>query len=340
MQKPENIGFFSNIILLTGLTLSGLVPMFFIGDGFSDHPAQLNVYDHTVTLPVPGNPLTVQAAVLQASEPESKNDLGAVYQSIRANAQAAPHVAVTAPSMPMPVGFDGRWSVVSLDGGQVNLQVLKQAYTLRQTQNRAGAEYFDYAAYLFSQVGKQVSNPALARQFTRLSADADAMAYHIRQASALRFDGRPTDNLAHMKIRSDMLSHINELNSAGVQVIDLDQAGQVITQGKPAANVAQGQALARFHQTLDRITGNPAFRKQYPQTYRVVQAQAAVLESLAMNVELRWESVFDCTRTTNEACARNQVADKMHIYAAQTAQAGEIDLATESAIYQWLTTGS
>ena len=357
MREPANIGFYSNLALLTGLTLSALVPMYFMGSDLNAGAASFNK-GNTMQMTSSAVSVSANALASSATSPNASSQtekLSALYEQIQAeqaeasstnttNSENQPspqheHAAVV-PALPMPVGFNGEWSTVSLDGGKIKLQVLKKAYTLSQTRNKAGAEYFDYAAYLFGQMRQQMNDPELEAQFARLSSEADAMAHHVREASALRFDGTPDESMMHMEVRSGILYHLSDLNPDAMRVIDVDEHGRNITPTGSkiiAPAQKQGRTLARFAQTMRVIAKNPAVQQNYPQTLRVIQEQADMLEALAMNLELRWESVFDCEGIAADTCAHGQVASRMRVYAAQNAPAASSrDMATADAIYQWL----
>lgn len=306
----------SNLIMLIGFTLSAFVPMML-----------------TDSLPVDMTPkLSFPSGLAMAA------DTGA-EMTARPVVATGPLPGDVPVVMPVPVGFDGLWTSVLLDGGRLRLQVLKHAYTLSQTRNQAGAEYFDYSAGLFTQMAQQVAadDPNLSRALMQLGAQSTAMGNHVSQAMSLRFDGKPGGDFNHLQVRRAILEQLDPLNAGRSQVVDFDEAGHALS-GKSAQLLAvtRGPALNEFMATLSAIRNNPAAQARYPQMLSVVVHQSGVLEQLALNTRLRWESVYNCDSQVTGDCAAHQDAMRMKLYAVQMMPSSRVALASETSIWLWL----
>lgn len=255
-----------------------------------------------------------------------------------AAANTAPSAAVEVP-VPMdypytlPIGFSPDWTHVSLDG-DISMQVLGESLPLPQTRQQLGAEYYEYSAYLYRQAAVQIRDTEMAGQLEQLSRTAETLGQRLQKAATLRFEGLPDESLKHLKVRGQLLGQLEELNTRSLRVTDLDQHGQAVYPQQPRRDAYQAGALIRQFQTeLATLKALPA-AQSYPQVMALVTHQAALMERLARNVELRWETVFHCdepgqpTRTL-----------RMKLFAAQSLKPEQVSLATAATLRERISLG-
>ncbi len=194
-----------------------------------------------------------------------------------------------------------QWLNVRLDRGAVTLDVLKEGFSIQDTQNHSGSEYFDYAGYLFTQISNNVDDAELSKQLTTLSSQSHSMSNSLQKAFNSHFEGVPTENMNHLSVRSDILFHLNQLNTNTVHLVDKNKYGGIL-QNKSPDNFQAGSTMRQFNATLATITNDLEFQQAYPQTYAVILQQAQLLQELVQHLELRWESALDCDKDSMSAC--------------------------------------
>ncbi len=223
-------------------------------------------------------------------------------------------------SLHLPEGFQAQWQEVSLDGGGVKLKTLERKFSLAQTENGSGSEYYDYAAALFDQMSSQVKDPQLSGKLHTLSQRAQHLGYQVRQASALQFEGAPSGDMGHLQVHAAILAHLEDLNQNPVVRVNYDPDGHPLGHAGAAASVP-GKSLQGFHQNVQAILDDPASAR-YPQTMSLLRQEAALLEKLSTHLSLRWESTLDCSGGPD--CAGR--AMYVRLYTRQTLPAKEIAL--------------
>lgn len=261
-----------------------------------DHAAQLGVSGWTVA-----EARAVEGAPVMAEVP----------------AAAAP--GFDPASLHLPDGFTPAWTDVALDG-HVRLKTLQRKFSLSQTENGSGSEYYDYSAALFEQMAAQVEEPRLAGKLHTLSRQAQHLGYQVRQASALRFEGAPSGDMAHLQVHADILAHLEDLNANPVVRASYDPDGHPLGDAGAAASVP-GKSLQGFQQNVQAILDDPASTR-YPQTMGLLRQEAALLEKLSTHLSLRWESTLDCSGDSH--CAGRALY--VRLYTRQTLPASEIAL--------------
>ncbi len=194
-----------------------------------------------------------------------------------------------------------QWLNVRLDRGAVTLDVLKEGFSIEDTQNHSGSEYFDYAGYLFTQISNNVDDTELSKQLNTLGSQSHSMSNSLKKAFTSHFEGVPTQNMNHLSVRSDILFHLNQLNTNTVHIVDKNKYGGVL-QNKSPDNFKAGSTMRQFNATLDTLKNDLEFQQTYPQTYAVILQQAGLLQELVQHLELRWESALDCDQDSMSAC--------------------------------------
>ncbi len=202
-----------------------------------------------------------------------------------------------------------QWANQSLDGNTIHLRILQSPLTLAETSQQSGLEAFDYAAALYGQMARQVSNPKLSAQLATLQLKTQAMAQSIRQAGALRFEGRPTEDMAHLQVRSILANYMGQLHAGSQLTARYNHHGQLLEEKQTAAKA--GHALLSYQDSLQELLQNPD-TTQYPETMRLIQQESAIMAQLANHLTLRWDSVHYCP----EEC--QPVSTEMRIYMQQT----------------------
>jgi hypothetical protein len=216
----------------------------------------------------------------------------------------------------LPSGFQPEWKQLRLDG-QIPVEVLARKFTLAQTQDRAGSEYYDYSAYLFEQMSANMPEQALAGRLQTLSLQAQTLGDALRQAAAIRYDGTPSEDMSHLRVRSSIMFHLNDLNPAALVTAQYNQHGKLISQEKSAHAQPTGEALESFLQNAQAVLNDPASAR-YPQTMSLIRTERDLLLKLAEHLTLRWESTVYC----QQAC--NGAASRIRIYVRQTLPEREI----------------
>ncbi|WP_373532634.1 hypothetical protein [Vampirovibrio sp.] len=225
--------------------------------------------------------------------------------------KANPLAIIFAPAKP-PVLLSGGepllWRQRLLDNASIHLETLDKPLTLQQTTLASGAEAFDYAAYLYGQLADEVKSSELTAQFKTLKDKTQALGNTIRQASALRFDGAPTEDMAHLRVRATLMSYLQNLNNGAFITARYNQQGGLLEENRTPAS--SGQALTSYLSSVQQLLNHPA-ASQYPDTMRLVRAETALLSQLSQNMTLHWESTLYCPNRCED------VATSTRIYAQQ-----------------------
>jgi hypothetical protein len=193
----------------------------------------------------------------------------------------------------VPQGFQPSWENLSLDYGRVRLKMLKYPYAIGQTENGLGWEYFSYAASLFRQIAQEVREPELAERLRVLSTQAEGLGYTLQEAGRHRYDGPPTPDMMHLKVREHLLSLVQNFNPGNLLTVDYNDKGHVLAQAENALSAAAGEGLNAFLKNSRDILQSPNAR-QYPQTLQLIHLQSRWLEQVAKNLTLRWDNVRYC----------------------------------------------
>jgi len=212
------------------------------------------------------------------------------------------------------------WKIQNFDS-TIQLQVLKTPISLSETEQKTGLEKFFYTAYLYRQMAQQVKDPVLAKRFSQLSSQADSMGNTLKRAMRTRFEGRPNEEMTHLQVRASISYELTQLSQSPMRLVDYNKLGAVISQS-PLPPAEAGPLTRQFEASLAGLQSS-----QYPQTIALAKQQGAQLSKLARNLELRWESMFECTQPTLPSClsaySQNIPAKgprKMRIYVRQNWQ--------------------
>jgi hypothetical protein len=190
------------------------------------------------------------------------------------------------------------WRQSLLDNA-IHLETLDKPLKLQQTTLASGAEAFEYAAYLYGQMAHEVKNGELAAHFKTLKSKAQALGNAIRQSSMLRFDGPPSEDMAHLQVRATLLSYLHSLNKGTQITARYNQHGDLVEELRTPP--APGQALSSYLSSLQQLLNHPA-ASQYPDTMRLVSQESVLLSQLSQNMTLHWESTLYCPqRCENKA---------------------------------------
>lgn len=200
------------------------------------------------------------------------------------------------------------WAQISLDQDLVKLKVLKAPLTLAQTTQKAGSEAFDYAAYLYSQMAQEIQDTELSTHLKRLSIEAQALGQSLRQASQIRFDGPPSNDMGHLQIRTAILDHLNVLNQGALITARYNQQGTLLNEEQ--GSFSAGKGFTNYLATLNQIKTHPA-AQQYPETLALITQESELLGQLSKNLTLRWESTMECPHHCQD------IATFMRIYLRQ-----------------------
>ncbi len=212
-----------------------------------------------------------------------------------------------------------QWANQSLDGNTIRLRVLQSPLTLAETSQQSGLEAFEYAAALYGQMARQIPSQTLSDQLTALQLKAQAMAQSIRQAGTLRFEGRPTEDMAHLQVRALLANHLGQLHAGSQVTARYNQHGQLLEETKTSAQ--PGKALLSYEGSLRDLLRNPDAAR-YPETLRFIQQESAILAQLARHLTLRWDSVHYCPQECQP------ISTEMRIYMQQTLPADTLASAT------------
>jgi hypothetical protein len=228
-----------------------------------------------------------------------------------------------------PKDLSRHWQQVSFDNGKILLQLTEDIRNPSEPAHRLGSKYFRYAGYLFHQLAGQIHEQQLTEQLTLLGNQAESLGFLVFQSGLRRFDGPPAEDMTHLKIQNAILSHLSQLNSQAIHVQDFNSAGVPFrslqlknSQTKDQETAQAGDALKAFLATAKAIENNPAFYS-LPESKKLVASQVNLLKQLALHLELRWESTFDCQTREINAC--QGVVKNMKIYAVQTLPMQTID---------------
>ncbi len=283
----------------------------------------------------PFTPSSVQAAALNmpvmhiadlpTTSSNEPNTIEALKAELIQDIQAEHEPVLQLP--PMPQTFTPQWATLDLDKQRIQLHVLTQGYPLTDTWQQSGMEAFEYNAYLFDQMAIQVDDPLLAQHLKNLSLQSQELALHLRKATKTRFDGPPTADLNHLKVRADILEPLQELIENPQEMLDLNQNGIPFPQKYPSkySKTIPGPGIQKLEATLAQMEKLPTSHK-YPETMKLVRSQVNAMRVLAQQMTLQWESYFACSQTERSRCGNRVV--RMKIYAQQTASSDQFTLAT------------
>lgn len=201
------------------------------------------------------------------------------------------------------------WMNQALDDGAIRLRTIKTPLTLADTTQQSGLEAFEYAAALYGQMARQMPSQSVSAQLTALQLKAQAMAQAIRQAGDLRFAGPPTEDMAHLQVRTLLANHLAQIHAGSQVTARYNQHGQLLEEQQTAAKA--GYALLSYQGSLQDLLRNPEAAR-YPETLRFIQQESAILAQLARHLTLRWDSVHYCPQECQP------VSTEMRIYMQQT----------------------
>lgn len=183
------------------------------------------------------------------------------------------------------------WRQSLLDNDSIHLETLDKPLTLQQTTMASGVEAFEYAAYLYGQMAHEVKNGELAAHFKTLKGKTQALGNAIRQTSMLRFDGPPSEDMAHLRVRETLLSYLHSLNNGALITARYNQQGGLLEEHRTLPS--PGRALTSYLNSVQQLLKHPA-ASQYPDTMRLVSAESVLLSQLSQNMTLHWESTLYC----------------------------------------------
>lgn len=298
----------------------------------------------SVTHPQPEPLLREPTAEAASISPEKTDSVNQRYQEARQQVQqdkpaletsviknvplkSSPEVAL--PSLPS--GFQPQWQPLSLDENKIHLTVLNKPFALKQTQGGTGAEYYTYAGYIYRQIGSELDRQAgraniLGGHFKELAAVSEQMAADLRQATMMHYDGPPSEDMEHLQVRANIMFSLGNLNPNGLRTIDLDQNGRLLHGPGSAPTKTRGALLQKYDAILGKIAAH-AESQHYPKTMMLVKRQSELLHQLASNLELRWESVYQCQSTS--IC--RDVPSHMRVYVKQSMPGQKVSIAMDSA---------
>lgn len=187
------------------------------------------------------------------------------------------------------------WQTRTFDS-QIQLEMLNKQLSLAETDQKTGLETFFYTAYLYRQMADQVKDPILAKKLSRLSSQADSMGNTLQRAMRTQFEGRPNEDMTHLQVRASMAYELGQLSQSPLRLVDYNKLGAVISQS-PIPPAQPGPLTQQFEANLAGLQS-----QQYPQTVTLARQHGMKVSKLARNLELRWESVFECSNTTLTTC--------------------------------------
>lgn len=202
------------------------------------------------------------------------------------------------------------WSQIGLDQNLVKLKVLKTPATLAETTQKTGSEAFEYAAYLYSQMAQEIKDSELSAHLKRLSVEAQALGSALRQASQIRFDGPPSEDMNHLKARLAIINRLQPLSRSPLLITArYDQQGALLNEEQ--GHFMAGQGLTNYLNTVQQIQSLPA-ANQYPETLSLISMESELLSEIAQSITLRWESTMQCPSHCDD------IATFMRIYLRQS----------------------
>ncbi|MBX2861870.1 MAG: hypothetical protein KTR14_11600 [Vampirovibrio sp.] len=223
----------------------------------------------------------------------------------------------------VPVLFqhqDLRWETVGLDQGKIKLKVLSHEPDLTLTQAGLGAEYFTYSGYLFEQMAAQVKDKSLSTRLTAMANQAKQMGTLVRGTANNWFDGTPTTNMSHLKVRAKILANLNELNQRSVMQIYYNQHGDIMeTPFKGSLDQSktnQTSAMAKFLNAAQQLR-EEASMHQYSDMKNVVDTHVRLISTLGQNLELRWENTYYCPKSDTDINSCHTTPTNTKIYTIQ-----------------------
>lgn len=250
--------------------MSGLAPVFLRGRLLASVRAAAIIGLVLVTLAVINRPHTG----LQADSVEPPDDRGrtpafaalATYPVLSQETEEAENDGKTAVAdaaaesflAPLPTGYIPEWEHLTTGEG-ITLQILKNPFRLDQTHRKLGGEHFSYTAWLFRQAAMQVEEADWRNELNGLAADADELGFSVRESGRLWFEGTPTGNMNHLRVRSQIMAHLNELNSGAVHLIDEDETGKRQDHGLGPEGRRPGASLSHFMERLSALEANGFF---------------------------------------------------------------------------------
>lgn len=248
-------------------------------------------------------------ATVQASEVANQEEIIPTNTLLAANPQkTASHKP---PVMPLPASLQNAWKPVALDNNQIRLQMLAKPFHLSETTHQVGSEAFDYASFLFDQIANGIRDAGLSAKLQTLSLRAQTMGNALRQASSVRFDGAPSEDMQHLQVRSTILFQLQGLNPNALITAQYNQHGKLLHESTPAKGIQSGEELKAFLSQAQEVLNHP-MAKQYPRTMELIRQESALLKEVANHVTLRWESTLYCQHSCDS------IATYMRVYTRQT----------------------
>lgn len=208
----------------------------------------------------------------------------------------------------LPKGFNGKWQQVTMDE-HVHIQALADPFTLPQTTDKLGHEFFYYDAYLFEQMASQVTSEELQQKLMALAANTKQMGDFIAQANLIKFDGAPTEKMTHLHVRSQMMFYLNGLNQSGLHLVDKSNRGDILKEKHPEL-IQIGPVLEQFVDIKQTLLSSQEMR-QYPQIKALLKQEGERLKQLAENVHIHWETTFHCSNSSG-SCQNSAINMKIY----------------------------
>ncbi len=219
------------------------------------------------------------------------------------------------------------WATLQLDE-TLNIDLLDSSFRLNQTQGQLGAEYFSYSNYLFAQILSQIiqetDDPETISALQDLIKNTNELKTYVTNSGKTWFDGTPTANMDHLQIRSYIMANLNPLNTGSIHRMDYDAQGDIQDYSIQDTEKKPGKALQRFLKTSETLKQTD-FMQTHPETLNLIVKQTQLLNDLAMNLELRWES-----RLITEG--RTSKVTRMRLFAEQTLRIDPKTMATFASI--------
>ncbi len=184
--------------------------------------------------------------------------------------------------------YQPSWTTLPLDQS-IQMELLDESFTLKQTQNHLGTEYFSYAGYLFSQIANQTNDPEATVALQNLVKSTHELKTYMNNSGKTWFDGTPTANMDHLQIRSYIMGNLNQLNASAIHRTDYYSNGSFQDYSTNNQQKKPGPSLQRFQESFKTVR-QTRFMQNHPETMALIKKQVALLDALAMNLELRWES--------------------------------------------------
>lgn len=209
----------------------------------------------------------------------------------------------TPPALNLPAGFTPRWERKALDS-EIPVWLLKRKFALSQTKHQLGSEYFHYAASVFEQMADGIPDADLSARLQMLSMQVQTLGEAIGQSGDIRFDGIPSENLEHLRVRAMLESYLTDIQPALISASYASNGRLLKRETTPGAKT--GQAVQTFSDTSQAILAHP-LAKAYPDAMAIVRQESLLLKNLANNLALHWESTLYCRTSCHDTATRFRV---------------------------------